>query len=132
MCTEKLAKAYYRTDLRSGHAAFRRFLTDLPLNAQAVASLGFADLAHFTLWQGSVMAVAGALEDLAPAIADSLGLPNPEYPWPRGAPVHAPRDHSFHAEVFAPLDTQAAGGQPRFLEVLQRMVDTMQTGAWHL
>jgi hypothetical protein len=132
MCTEKLAKAYYQTDLRSGHAAFRRYLTDLPLNTGAIAPLGFPDLARLTLWQGSVMPIVGAIEDLAPAIADRLGLPNPEYPWPRTAPVHAPRDHSFRVEVFTLLDAQAAGGQPPLLDVLGRMVETMQSGRWHL
>ncbi len=132
MCTEKLAKAYYRTDLRTGHAAFRRFLTDLPLNTGAVKPLGFADLAGLTRWQGSVAPIVGAIEDLAPPIADRLGLPNPEYPWPRGAETNAPADHSFQAEVYAPLDAQARSGEPPFLTILARMVRTMQTAGWHL
>jgi hypothetical protein len=75
MCTEKLAKAYYRTDPRTGHAAFRRFLTDLPLNPGAVVPLGFANTAGLTRWEGSVTAIVGAIEDLAPQIADRKGLP---------------------------------------------------------
>jgi len=82
MCTEKLSKAYYKTDLRTGHAAFRRFLTDLPGNPNAIRPLGFATIADLTQWEGSVKPIVGAIEDLAPSIADAKGLPNPEYPWP--------------------------------------------------
>ena len=132
MCTEKLAKAYYRTDPRTGHAAFRRFLTDLPLNFSAVAPLGFADIARLTRWEGSVSAIVGAIEDLAPQIADRKGLPNPEYPWPRGAEIHAPVDYPFTTEVYALLDAQGQSGEPPFLTILEKMVTTMQLGGWHL
>jgi hypothetical protein len=132
MCTEKLAKAYYQALPRGGHAAFRQFLRDLPLNARAVAPLKFANLAGLTRWQGSVSAVVGAIEDLAPQIADQKRLPNPEYPWPRGAETNAPADYSFRTEVFAHLDAQARSGQPLFLTVLGRMMNTMQSARWHL
>jgi hypothetical protein len=133
MCTEKLAKAYYPTAIpRSGHAAFRRFLTDLPLNPGALAPLRFANLAALTRWQGSVISIVGAIEDLAPQIADGKGLPNPEYPWPRGAEANAPVDYPFQAEVFALLDVQVRSGEPPSLGILGRMVDTMQSEAWHL
>lgn len=134
MCTEKLAKAYYRTDPapRGGHAAFRRFLTDLPANPAATPSLGFVDLAALTRWQGSVSPLVGAIEDLAPSIADRKNLPNPEYPWPRGAEVTAPMDHSFRVEVYALLEAQARSSEPPFLAILGRMVDTMQSAGWHL
>jgi hypothetical protein len=133
MCTEKLAKAYYQTvPSRDGHAAFRRFLTDLPGNPAAVAPLGFADVAALTRWQGSVSPIVGALEDLAPSIADRKNLPNPEYPWPRNAPLMAPVDYSFDMEVYAHLDNQAASGEPRFLMVLKRMIESMQAGHWYL
>ena len=134
MCTEKLAKAYYRTDPdpRSGHAAFRRFLTDIPVNSRIVGPLGFADLAALTRWQGSVNALVGAIEDLAPPIADRRNLPNPEYPWPRRAEMTAPVDYSFQAEVYAFLDAQAQSGQPPFLTILARMVETMHSAGWHL
>jgi hypothetical protein len=133
MGTEKLAKAYYPTAIpRMGHATFRRFLTDLPLNAGAVAPLGFADLAALTRWEGSVSLLVGAIEDLAPQIADQKGLPNPEYPWPRGAEAHAPVDYPFQAEVYTLLNAQAQSGEPPFLTILGKMVDTMQSAAWHL
>lgn len=133
MCTEKLAKAYYPNPLlRGGHAAFRRFLTDLPINPGVVAPLGFIDMASLTRWQGSVSSIVGAIEDLAPQIADNKGLPNPEYPWPRDNAVSAPVDHTFRAEVFTLLDRQACSGEPQFLNILGIMVDAMQSAAWHL
>lgn len=133
MCTEKLAKAYYTvTPPRVRHNAFRRFLTDLPSNPNAVAPLQFANVAALTMWQGSVSTLVGAIEDLAPAIADRLHLPNPEYPWPRNAETDAPVDHLFQAEIYTRIATQAVSGQPLFLEVLGRMVATMQSSAWHL
>jgi hypothetical protein len=132
MCTEKLAKAYYRTDLGTGHAAFRRFLTDLPVNPNALHPLGFRGAADLTRWQASVKPTVDAIEDLAPSIADNKGLPNPEYPWPKANPTTAPADHPFTAEVFVHLDAQARSGEPAFLTILQRMVTTMQTAGWHL
>jgi hypothetical protein len=133
MCTEKLGKAYYPAAIPRGHhAAFRRFLTDILVNPKVITPLGFPNLAALTLWQGSSWPLIEAIEDLAPAIADRKHLPNPEYPWPKGAEAHAPADYSFHAEVYALLDTQANSGQPPFLNVLDRMVDTMRTAAWHL
>ncbi len=128
MCTEKLAKAYYAVPPRT-HDAFRRFLKGLPLNARAVAPLGFADLAGLTRWEGSVTPIVGAIEDLAPQLADRKRLPNPEHPWPRGAETTAPADYSFRAEVYTLLDVQARSGEPPFLTVLGRMVDTMQSAA---
>ncbi len=131
MCTEKLAKAYYPVPPR-GHAAFRRFLTDLSLNAGAVIPLGFADLAALTRWEGSVRLIGGAIEDLAPQIADDKHLPNPEYPWPRGAETNAPANYPFQAEIYSLLDAQARSSEPPFLNVLERMVHTMQSAHWHL
>ena len=133
MCTEKLAKAYYPDALpRSGHAAFRRFLTDLPINPTTLAPLGFDDIASLTRWQGTVSLLTGAIEDLAPSLADRKGLPNPEYPWPRDAEANAPMDYPFQVEVYSLLEAQAHSGEPPFLTILGRMVDTMQSRAWHL
>ena len=132
MCTEKLAKAYFKTDPRTGHADFRGFLVALPSNPAAVAPLGFADIGGLTRWQGSVKPIVDAIEDLAPQIADKKNLPNPEYPWPRADPTTAPVDYPFTAEVFTKLDAQATSGEPPFLTVLGRMIDTMQTETWHL
>ena len=73
----------------------------------------------------------GAIEDLAPSIADRKGLPNPEYPWPRDTEANAPMDYSFHAEVYTLLDAQGSSGEPPFLTILGRMVETMQSRAWH-
>jgi hypothetical protein len=131
MFTEKLAKAYFAVPPQ-GHNAFRRFLKGLPLNARAAVPLGFTDVAGITRWEGTVNRIVGAIEDLAPQIADRKGLPNPEYPWPRGAETHAPADYPFKAEVYTLLDAQAQSGEPSFLTVLGRMVDTMQSAGWHL
>ncbi len=132
MCTEKLSKAYYKTDLRTAHAAFRRFLTDLPGNSNVLRSLGFAAVADLTRWQGSVKPIVDAIEDLAPSIADNKGLPNPEYPWPKANPTIAPVDHPFTAEMYAILKAQGKSGEPAFLTILGRMVETMQSSGWHL
>jgi hypothetical protein len=132
MGTEKLAKAYYKTDLRAGHAAFRRFLTDLPANPNALNPLGFAATADLTRWQSSVKPIVDAVEDLAPSIADNKGLPNPEYPWPKANPTIAPVDYAFTVEVYNHLDLQARSGQPPFFTILGRMVTTMQSAGWHL
>lgn len=132
MCTEKLAKAYYLTDTGTGHRAFRRFITDILGNLNASRSLGFATLADLTRWQGSVVRVVDAVEDLAPSIADRLGLPNPEYPWPRTNPTIAPVDHLFTTEVYNHIDAQAKSGEAPFLTILARMVATMRPAGWHL
>lgn len=132
MCTEKLAKAYYSTNYPTGHAAFRRFLTDLPINPRAVKPLHFSAVADLTRWLGSVKPITDAIEDLAPAIADNKGLPNPEYPWPKQNPTVAPADYSFGAEMYTLLDAQAQSGEPPFLIVLERMVRTMQSAPWNL
>jgi len=104
----------------------------MPLNPAVLAPLGFADLASFTLWSGSSAALVGAIEDLAPAIADVKHLPNPEYPWPRGVEAHAPVDYLFQVEIYDLIDAQLASGQPAFLDILEQMVATMQATPWHL
>jgi len=132
MCTEKLAKAYFRTNPPKGHEAFRSFHRDLLLNPKCLASLGFASTSDLTRWQGSVKPIVDAIEDLAPSIADRKKLPNPEYPWPKSNPIIAPVDHSFTPDIFTHLTTQACSGEPPFLTILGRMVDTMQSAGWHL
>jgi hypothetical protein len=125
MSTEKLAKAYFKT-LPKKHLGLVKLLTALPTNAKAVAPLGFASLADLDTWVTSVAAVGDAVEKLAPACA-GVG-PNPEYPWPPGAETTAPVDHPFEVEFLAKLATQAASGQPPFLDVLEQMMATL--AAW--
>lgn len=132
MATEKLAKAYYKSPMRNTHDAFRRFMNDLPSNPKALVPLEFLDLAALTSWQGSVISIVDAIEDLAPAIADKKGLPNPEYPWPKSAPSFAPVDYNFDTEVYSKLDIQAKSGHPPFLRVVNRMIRTMCSHSWHL
>jgi hypothetical protein len=132
MSTEKLSKAYYQRELGTGHAAFRSLLRDLPGNPKALDPLGFSTTADLTRWAGSVKPIVDAVEDLAPAIADREGLPNPEYPWPKANPTTAPVDYAFAVEVFSHLDKQEVSGEQLFLTVLDKMVRTMQVAAWHL
>ncbi|MBX9585339.1 MAG: hypothetical protein K2X87_33955 [Gemmataceae bacterium] len=131
MCTEKLAKAYYPDGAApTGHAAFRLFARDLPRNPAASTALGFASVGDLTRWLGAAQPVVGAMEDLAPSIADKVGKPNPEYPYPRGNPVNSPAEYPFAVEVYSHLDTHArATGRP-FLTVLELMVATLPS--WHL
>lgn len=131
MCTEKLAKAYFLANPPGGHAAFRQFLRSLLTNGTAVGPLGFSSSGDLTRWVNTAVPVGDALEDLAPALADRAGLPNPEYPWPKAAPVTAPVDHPFVVEVYSRLATQARSGEPPFLEIFGRMVETLPQG-WHL
>lgn len=133
MCTEKLAKAYFNDAGRPrNHAAFRRMFTSLLTNPNAIIPLRFPSVVEFVAWIVSVQPIVDALEDLAPSIADRLNLPNPEYPWPKNNPVTAPIDHPFTTEVFNPLNAQAGSGQPDFLTILGRMIETMHSTNWHL
>lgn len=135
MCTEKLAKAYFHDVGRPRtHAAFRKMFLSLRTNPNAVAPLRFSSIVELVQWITSVQPVVDALEDLAPAIADrpQVQKPNPEYPYPKSNPIHAPADYLFRLEVYALLDAQIQTGQPAFLMILSRMIETIQTAAWHL
>ena len=91
MCTEKLAKAYFwnRPDAAVlGHAAFSRFVRAISNNRLVAQHLGFAKTTHFREWIREVSGLVQEIERLAPALAEDG--PNPEYPWPRLSPLHAP------------------------------------------
>ena len=103
MSTEKLSKAYL---WRSGHAppkkhtGFIRFLKALldrrSADLERVSkTLGFGRPEDLDKWVSSpsIQTLAYWLQDLAPAIA--IDRPNPEYPWPHGAPTECPAEHSF-------------------------------------
>lgn len=126
MCTEKLAKAYF-TAPPTGHAAFRKLRLDLSTNPRAVKPLGFSNVAELTRWLATreVENVVNALEDLAPQFADQKKLPNPEYPWPRGLEIQAPASYPFRTEVLDVLNAQVQNEQQPFLDVLARMVPTL-------
>src|SRR5262245_45132856 len=97
MVTEKLGKAYFwRTGRapRKSHAALVRFLQALDdrpdQDGTSIAELiGFARAQDFENWIPTITPLAYELEKLAPSLAGDNG-PNPEYPWPREAPEHAP------------------------------------------
>ena len=98
MCTEKLAKAYFwrRPDAGAlGHAAFTRLIRAIAGNRRVAEHLGFIKTTHFREWINEISDLAYEIERLAPALAGDG--PNPEYPWPREFPQHAPveREHAF-------------------------------------
>lgn len=102
MVTEKLGKAYFwrvGSPPRKSHASFVRFLQALDDRAnrdrtRIAQLLGFARALDFENWIPTITPLAYDLERLAPALAGDNG-PNPEYPWPRTAPAHAPATYSF-------------------------------------
>ncbi len=102
MVTEKLGKAYFwRTGNppRKSHASFVRFLQALddrpdPDRTRIAEYLGFGRPQDLENWIPTITPLAYDLERLAPALAGDNG-PNPEYPWPRVAPVDAPVFYQF-------------------------------------
>jgi len=116
MVTEKLGKAYFwRTGHapRKSHASFVRFLQALD-DRQAsdrlrVANLfGFGRAQDFENWIPTITPLAYDLERLAPALAGDNGA-DPEYPWPRAAPLYTPATHGF--AVWAQLTETGRGRQ---------------------
>ncbi len=116
MVTEKLGKAYF---WRTGHpppkshVSFVRFLQALDSRSNADRAhiakvLGFHQVHGFVNWISTVTPLAHALERLAPALAGDQG-PNPEYPWPRLAPVRAPASYTF--AVWKDLTEKGQGRQ---------------------
>ena len=98
MCTEKLAKAYFwrRPDAGDlGHVAFVKFVRAISTNRKVAEKLGFDDKVSFREWIKDVSDLAYELERLAPALSGPG--PNPEYPWPRKKPQHAPVEYDFEA-----------------------------------
>lgn len=125
MVTEKLGKAYF---WRSGqpppksHVSFVRFLQALDNRsrvdrARIATLLGFGSVNAFADWIHIVTPLAYSLERLAPALAGDRG-PNPEYPWPRQAPLHAPATYKF--PVWRELTEMGRGRQ--LLKVIDRAV----------
>jgi hypothetical protein len=123
MVTEKLGKAYFwRTGKAppKSHVSFVRFMQALDSRSNAdrahVASLlGFGRVKGFASWISAVTPLAYALERLAPALAGDQG-PNPEYPWPRLAPVRTPANYLF--PVWKDLTEMGRGRQlPKVIDL---------------
>lgn len=104
MATEKLAKAYFWSSGQPprSHAAFRQFVKFLadqhhrPRDRERIAGIfAFRRFVDFQNWMRAVSPIVHALERLAPSLAGNG--PNPEYPWPAGAPEFAPVNHDFAA-----------------------------------
>ena len=101
MIAEKLGKAYL---WRSGspppasHAGFVQFMRFMggvraAERARIAEIFEFKRFEDFQIWIRMVLPDAYALERLAPAFAHDG--PNPEYPWPRAEPAHAPASYDF-------------------------------------
>jgi hypothetical protein len=127
MVTEKLGKAYFWRSgrpPRKSHASFVRFLQALddrpdPDGTRIAELLGFRRVQDFENWIPTITPLAYDLERLAPALAGDNG-PNPEYPWPRTAPVNAPVSYEF--AVWTQLTDSGRGRQ------LLRVIDAAVIG----
>jgi hypothetical protein len=118
MATELLGKAHaWKHGPRANtHRAFVAFLRSLSTNRKAQKQLGFEG--RNENWEHVLrksVPLAERIEDLAPALAPDA--PNPEYPWPRGAPQLAPAEHTFG--IWQELQETAAGRQ--FLNLTTRL-----------
>ena len=124
MATEMLGKAHAwkHGPPAKTHRAFVGFLRSLATNRQAQGQLGFEQ--QNENWQHTIrksVALARAVEDLAPAL--SPDAPNPEYPWPHAAPQSAPAEFEF--PVWQDLEEKAAGRQ--FLSLVSRLFMVAET-----
>jgi hypothetical protein len=116
MVTEKLGKAYFWRvghPPRSTHASFVRFLQALNNRPRVEANriarlLGFGRLQDLGRWIPTITPLAYDLERLAPSLA-GFDSPNPEYPWPHGAPLHSPISYQF--TIWTELNKTGRGHQ---------------------
>lgn len=129
MVTEKLAKAFF---WRSGtppprsHAGFVQFMRFLggvqqSKRPQIASALAFKSFGEFQSWTRAILPLVYDLERLAPALAQNG--PNPEYPWPADASVHAPALFPF--PVWLQLTNSGRGRQ--LAQVIQLAVDNFPT-----
>jgi hypothetical protein len=124
MAAEKIAKAYqakYQTP-KSTHIAFVKFIQSLSSNKKARELLGKSN--HHAGWDSFIRkctVLARRIESLAPSIEKDG--PNPEYPWPRDAPIHAPADYQF--EEWREI-TEMSDGR-KFILLLSKLFDNAET-----
>lgn len=126
MATEKLCKAYL---WRAGVAPPRNHLGLMPF-LQALHSRGHSRRerqriaavfdydrpAQMEAWVRQVSPLAHQRQNLVPDMANDG--PNPEYPWPHGAPAHCPATHQF--EVWVTLRDSGSGR--RLLQFIERAI----------
>jgi hypothetical protein len=97
MCTEKLAKAYFKqninTNVQASHAWFVPFMRAIQMDSRVRNSFGYRHDASFIGYIRSLMPLAYAVERMAPNLAGEG--PNPEYPFPRSNPTIAPIEYDF-------------------------------------
>ena len=116
MVTEKLGKAYFwraGRPPRTTHASFVRFLQALDdrratESNRIAALLGFGRSEDLQNWIPTISPLAYELERLAPDLA-GYDNPNPEYPWPHTAPLHAPA--AYHFRIWPQLTETGRGRQ---------------------
>lgn len=125
MVTEKLGKAcFWRTGAPppKTHVVFVRFLQSLDDRKKDVGRiaqlLGFQHVHSFEAWIRTDVPLAYALERLAPALANDG--PNPEYPWPMGAPTDAPTNYT--STVWKELTGQGGWQGRQLLKVIDAAV----------
>lgn len=122
MVTEKLAKAYFWRQghpLKKQHDYFVMFLRDVGGRGDVGKAVGIKPSNHWERYINGILAVARAIEQMAPAEAGDG--PNAEYPWPHAAPTASPATYPFPIwdEITAPR------GQ-RLLDLLRRLIDRFE------
>jgi len=125
MVTEKLGKAYFwrpgtappRKD--AGFVQYLRFLGGVRQSErqQVAGAFSFGRFEDFQNWVRAILPLAYELQHLAPALVGDG--PNPEYPWPHGAPEHAPA--TFEFDIWSELTDTGRGRQ--LLRVIEIAVD---------
>ena len=118
MATEMLGKAHaWRNGPKTTtHRAFVSFLRSLSTNRHAQARLGHQG--RNEQWEQLIRAsvpLAQRVEDLAPALANDAE--NPEYPWPKAGPRHAPAEYAFGIWK----DLQATPAGRKFLQLTKSL-----------
>ena len=118
MATELLGKAHawaHGPNART-HRAFVGFLRGLTNNRIAQDRLGFRRRnQHWGQFIRKSVPLAERIEDLAPSLTPDG--PNPEYPWPRNDPAHAPVEHTFQLWI----DLQPPSQGHRFIQFVERL-----------
>ena len=96
MATELLGKAnaWKSGPIRKSHKALVNFLRSLSSNTKAQKQLGYEG--QNDNWANTIRKItpiAECLQTMAPNLAGDG--PNPEYPWPPGAPIATPIEYAF-------------------------------------
>jgi len=96
MATELLSKAnaWKSGPIGKSHKALVTFLRNLSSNAKAQNQLGYeGQNENWIHTIRKITPIAESLQKMAPSLANDG--PNPEYPWPSGAPITTPVEYTF-------------------------------------